>query len=222
MLHSCVDWSHFLETGYRIPLTLSLWFINCGYIVSSERFVRFFLRPTILLHNHTITQLPRNNPVRWWKNQQTYSHSYTSKTQTMYILHRVHNVWCASFGVDVLIHMDGLVQDCSYFTALAMQLLQSRTKPPILYFAHIHPGCPTSTKAISWFSLCHWGNLGDIIRMGPCRITEKTQRTTSSVHFYLNVVYINQPSMYIMLTLEPYQIPRTKWISYAMYIADIL
>ena len=35
-------------------------------------------------------------------------------------------------GVEILDHIDGLVQDCSNSSALAMELLQSSTKPSIL------------------------------------------------------------------------------------------
>ena len=35
------------------------------------------------------------------------------------------------------LHIDGLVQDCSNFSALAVELLQSCTKPPIWTFHYV-------------------------------------------------------------------------------------
>ena len=50
-------------------------------------------------------------------------------------------------------YIDGLVQDCSYSSALAMELLQSCTKPPILFFR---------------FPWCHQGKGMLSVLLGHC------------------------------------------------------
>ena len=65
--------------------------------------------------------------------------------------------------------MDGLVQDCSYSTALAVELMQSRTKPPTWYFATIHHCCSSTTKMVLSLSGCLCATevtMGDIIKIG--------------------------------------------------------
>ena len=79
----------------------------------------------------------------------------------------------------------GLVQDCSNSSALAMELLQSCTKPSIYKHVKYIPylphssGCFLWTGTVVWLFSCQWNNFEDMVKLDEVWSTYFWMKCTS-------------------------------------------